>query len=99
MPGRVRLDRRERAETVQTFARQRTPLRKEIEALEREIAAIESEQADLVETLNTGDVRDYAALNRRLSELRDTLAARADRWAVASLELETLDRDMQEALG
>lgn len=83
--------RRDRAMKRQELNKIRGPVENRVKSAERKITALEQEQDKL-----SGDMMkpmagtDYAALNRRLSEIQSELAETAELWEKASLELEAL---------
>jgi len=83
--------RRERALKRQEFNKIRGPVETRVKSAERRMTALEQEQDKLSgEMMKPMAGTDYAALNRRLSEIQAELAETAELWEKASLELEAL---------
>lgn len=82
--------RRERAAQRQAIRRTQIPLEREIRAAEEGIAKLEAEQATLLQTLSDqSQGKDYAAINRRLYEIRIEMEKTITRWERASTCLES----------
>ncbi|NLE68397.1 MAG: ABC-F family ATP-binding cassette domain-containing protein [Lentisphaerae bacterium] len=86
-----RLDRRARAERVQENSRRRRPLKERMEAAERSMAALEEEQARLLEPPE-GDMAaiNFVNVNRRLTAIQEELQAASAQWESAFEELEKI---------
>lgn len=86
--------RKERAAERARSAPRMQGLRRRIAAAESRVTALEAEQSGLVEALQApGPGFDFAATNRRLSELQAELATVTTLWEQASAELEILEAD------
>jgi ATP-binding cassette subfamily F protein 3 len=89
--------RRERAERRQEISKVRKPVEKRVKDSEKRIAELERERDTLTESLmKSGTGTDYAAINRRLSEIQVDLADTFERWERASSELEKMDAELGE---
>ncbi len=89
--GARKVQRRERAERIQSRGRLMRPLKKTMAQAETELEKLEQEQADILARMPSGKTGDYATLNRRLAEIQDDIAAATARWEQAALELEELE--------
>ena len=96
-PGRKDA-RKEKAQVVQKYSRARREIKKQVERLERRIAAMEAERDELVAQLSAGDASpDYETINRRLTEIQAGLADRVRQWEAFAIELDDLEREYQAA--
>jgi len=83
--------RRERAQKRQELNKIRGPVENRVKSAERKMTLLEQEQDKLSgEMMKPMAGTDYAALNRRLSEIQAELAETVEIWEKASLELEAL---------
>jgi len=90
--------RRERAETIQRFARVRKTLERQIRTAEETVTRLEREQADLARKLSVPGAEDRLRMNQRLYEIRIELEKAAETWEQASRELETVQKECETAL-
>ena len=89
-----RAQRREEARRRQEFARLRRPLEERIRRAEESSEALERERAELYAQLQASRPgTDFAAINRRLSEIGADLEAAMADWEAASLQIEELRRE------
>ena len=92
-----KLERRRRAEAVQELSRRRTHIKKNVQLEEKRIHDLEKEQAELTAQLEGRDIRiDYAAINRRLTEIRDQLEQTTKLWEQTATEFERLSQPKEE---
>jgi ATP-binding cassette subfamily F protein 3 len=88
-----RTQRREEARSRQEFARQRRPCELRIQRAEQASTHLEKEQSILHATLLAARPgTDFAAINRRLTQIETELADALAAWEAASLEIEELRR-------
>lgn len=89
--------RRERAQQREELRKTLQPLQREMKNAETRIAALEKEQAALLEQLSAdAQGKDYSAINRRLYEIRiETDKANAT-WERAGLKLEEINKTLKE---
>lgn len=88
-----RTQRREEARSRQEFARRRRPCEERIKRAEQSSTALEQERAALHATLLAARPgTDFAAINRRLTQIDTELEAALAGWEAASLEIEELRR-------
>jgi ATP-binding cassette subfamily F protein 3 len=89
--GDRRARRREEAVERQKRARERAPWEKRLRDAEERVEVLEQEQARLLESLgDPAGATDYAAVNRRLHDLQQELAAATSAWEEAALVLEEM---------
>ncbi len=88
-----RAQRREEARSRQEFARLRRPCEERIKRAEQSSTALEQERAALHATLLAARPgTDFAAINRRLTQIDTELETALAGWEAASLEIEELRR-------
>jgi ATP-binding cassette subfamily F protein 3 len=88
-----RTQRREEARSRQEFARQRRPCELRIQRAEQASTHLEKEKSILHATLLAARPgTDFAAINRRLTQIDTELADALAAWEAASLEIEELRR-------
>ncbi|MCL1856024.1 MAG: ABC-F family ATP-binding cassette domain-containing protein [Kiritimatiellaeota bacterium] len=86
--------RKERAEERAKKYPRTGDLKRRIAAAEERITALETEQAQLTETLSANaDGTDFAAINRRLAIIQTELATVNTLWEQAASELQILEAD------
>lgn len=92
-----RLSRRERAERVQANSRRCKPLKQQMAAAERSTAALEAEQAQLLDPpADSMATLNFVNVNRRLTAIQEELQAATARWERAFEELEKLNLELEE---
>ncbi|MBN2641793.1 MAG: ATP-binding cassette domain-containing protein [Victivallales bacterium] len=81
--------RKERARVRQEMQKEKRELERRVAHFEQEIERAESEQAEITASLalNSADT-DFAALNRRLKELEQTIAKASSGWEQFAVKLE-----------
>lgn len=84
--------RQERAALLQLTAPRKRELERLIRDTEDRIHALEAEQANLVQSLETGAAADFASVNTRLSAIPRELNDLNRTWEEAGLELEEIQR-------
>ncbi|MBR6470395.1 MAG: ABC-F family ATP-binding cassette domain-containing protein [Victivallales bacterium] len=83
----------------QSFGKLKRPYEAQVAACEEKIAALEQEQQEIYERLNTpGEGTDFASLNKRLAEINQESEDETWRWEEASTALEKLEQEFQERL-
>ena len=83
----------------QTFGKLKRPYESQVSSCEEKIAALEKEQQEIYEKLNTPTAdTDFAALNKRLAEINQESENETWRWEEASTSLEKLEEEFQERL-
>ena len=86
--------RRERAIQRKELRNIQIPLERKIRAAEQRIAALEKEQKELADTLCASEeVKDYARINKRLSEIEAELYIETSNWEKAGLALEETKKE------
>ncbi|MBM4154249.1 MAG: ABC-F family ATP-binding cassette domain-containing protein [Lentisphaerae bacterium] len=83
--------RRERALKREEVRKLRLPLLKAVREAEERIAALEKEQAELIARFDDPSLVDYAAVSRRLGEIRTELPLAMTEWESAGVKLQELD--------
>ncbi|OPZ30556.1 MAG: putative ABC transporter ATP-binding protein YheS [Lentisphaerae bacterium ADurb.BinA184] len=83
---------REEAQRRQEFYQRQKPFREQSEAAEQRLADLEFEQCELRERINGGELAagDYAAISRRLADIRHESEAATAAWEEAELAIEAL---------
>jgi len=90
---------REEAEIRSEINKLKRPYEAIVKATEEKIAALEQEQKDLYDKLNTAAPgTDFAAVNKRLAEISKEMDSEAWRWEEASTEIEKLVQECDERL-
>jgi ATP-binding cassette, subfamily F, member 3 len=86
--------RRERAMQRKEIRNIQIPLERKIKAAEHRIAALEKEQKELADVLCASEeVKDYARINKRLSEIEAELYIETSNWEKAGLALEETKKE------
>lgn len=90
-PANRKTVRRERAARRQELSKLRRPHEEAIRLAEKEIAALEKEQADLHQALGQpGPAMDFEGINRRLRQIKYEMEIVTGRWERAGLAVEEI---------
>jgi hypothetical protein len=85
------MQRRERAELIQERGRRKRDLTIKLSDTEKIIDTLEAEEKELVAKMESPDWKiDYAATNRRLTEIHEDLPKALHEWETVSKHLEKL---------
>ena len=88
--------RREKAVRRQELNKVKRPHEEAIRRAEKEIAALEKEQAELVQKVSQpGPGTDFAGINRRFSQIKYEIEIVTGRWEKASLDLEAVVKEAE----
>ncbi len=87
---------RERAELIQEFARQRRPHEQAMAEAEKRIESLEKEQSVLLNDLTPGGKPvSFSQINQRLTAIQDEIAAVTARWEKAAQALEDVKKEYE----
>lgn len=90
---------REEAQVRADFSRERRQWEQAVAAAETESEALEKEQAEIYDALSAARPgTDFAALNRRLSALKDDIEAATGRWEAAAAALDDVRKRQEDKL-
>ncbi|MBP5300696.1 MAG: ABC-F family ATP-binding cassette domain-containing protein, partial [Victivallales bacterium] len=100
VPARSYKDqKRAESQLRQSFGKLRRPYEAQVASCEEKITALEKEQNEIYEKLNSPSPdTDFASLNKRLAEINQESENETWRWEEASSALEKLEQEFQERL-